>query len=47
MSLAEGNQMVDGTRRAMPICDDALGDVDSFKYLGSFVQRDGGFVVRM
>jgi len=34
-------QEVDGTRRAMTKRGDVIGEVESFKYLGSFVQRDG------
>jgi len=30
---------VDGTRRAMTISCGMIGEVDRFKYLGSFVQR--------
>jgi hypothetical protein len=30
-------------RRPMTISDDVIGEVDSFKYLGSFVEKDGGF----
>jgi len=34
-------QDVDGMRRAMTICGDVIGVVESFKYLESFVKRDG------
>jgi len=37
------DQEVDGTRRAMPLNGDVIGEIESFKYFGSFVQRDGGF----
>jgi len=40
------DQEVDGTRRAMTISgDDVIGEIESFKYLGPFVQRNEGFVV--
>jgi len=42
--FGEKGQEVDGTRT---ISGDVIGEVDSFKYLGSFVQRDGGFGVWM
>jgi len=30
-------------RRAMTISCDVIGEIESFKYLGSFVKRDEGF----
>jgi len=36
------DQEIDGTRRAMTISGDIIGKVEGFKYLGSFVQRNGG-----
>jgi len=33
----------DRTRRAMTTSGDVTGKIESFKYLGTFVQRNGGF----
>lgn len=41
------DQVVDGTKLAMTISDDVKGEVKSFKYYGSFVQRDEGFDVNV
>jgi len=35
----------DGTRKAMKIRGNVIGEVKNLMYLGSFVQLDGGFVV--
>jgi len=44
-SLGKGDQEVDGMR--IGISGDVTGEVERFKYLGAFVQRDGGFVVNV
>jgi len=31
------DQKIDGTRRTMTISGDVIGEIESFKYLGSFV----------
>jgi len=41
--LGGKDQEVDRMRRAMTISGDVIGEFESFKYLGSFVQRDRGF----
>jgi len=43
--LDDLNQEVDRTKIAMTISSDVVVEVKSFKYLGLFLQRDGGFVV--
>jgi len=37
------DQEVEGMRRPMTICGNVKDEVDSFKYLGMFVQNDVGF----
>jgi len=41
--FGERHQEVDGTGRAMNINGDVISKVESFKYLGSFIQRPGGY----
>jgi len=36
-------EQVDKTRSVMTISGDEVIEVESFKYLGSFVQKNGGF----
>jgi len=43
MSFLGKDQEVDGTRRAMTIIGAMIGEFGRFKYLGSFVQRQGLF----
>jgi len=43
MISEEEAKRVDRTKRAMAISGDVIGESKSFKYLGSFVQMDGGF----
>jgi len=40
----ERDQEIDGTRTTT-VCGDVVGEIESFKYLGSFVQWDGSFGV--
>jgi len=39
------DQEVDETRKTMTISNEGIGEIVSFRYVGSFVQRDGGFMV--
>lgn len=36
-------QEVDRTRREMTICGDVIRKIENFRYLGSYVQNNGGF----
>jgi len=36
-------KQIDETRSIMTISGDEVSEVESFKYLGSFVQKNGGF----
>jgi len=39
--FGERDQKIHRTKRAMTISDDVIGEIERFKYLGSFVQSDG------
>jgi hypothetical protein len=34
---------VEGMRRSMTLNGDVIGEVENFKYLESFIQKEGGF----
>lgn len=36
-------QVINGTRRVMTMSKDPIGEIESFKYLKTFAQNNGGF----
>jgi len=45
--FGEMYQEIDGAKRATTISCDVIGEVERFKYLGFFVQKDGNFVMNV